>query len=72
MNRELLTKIQEEEVRGRQKWGHIDQKPQDYMIAIQEEIGEVAHAINHQEGITRVQQEIAETIGLLSRLYEAY
>jgi len=40
------------------------------MIAIQEEIGEVAHAINHNEGASVIQQEIAESVGLLSRLYE--
>lgn len=61
-----------EEGRGLEKWGHVDKTPQDLMIAIQEEIGEVAHAINHGEEDERVQQEIAETVGILSRLFSMY
>lgn len=70
MNRELLAKVVAEEERGRKKWGDVDRTPIDLMIAIQEELGEVAHAINHNEGEEIIRQEIAETIGILSRLYD--
>ena len=70
MNRELLVKVINEEERGRKKWGDVDRTPPDLMIAIQEELGEVAHAINHGEGEEVIGQEIAETIGILSRLYD--
>ena len=70
MNEQLLKLIGIEEERGKRKWGHVDITPADFMIAIQEEIGEVAHAINHKEGKKVVQHEIAEVIALLSRLYK--
>jgi len=70
MIQDLIDKVVIEEERGKAKWGSVDRTPIDLMIAIQEEIGEVAHAINHHEGHNRVEQEIAEVIGLLSRLYE--
>lgn len=70
MNAQLTKRIEEEEERGRAKWGHVDKTPPDLMIAIQEEIGEVAHAINHNEGAKKVKQEISEVMGILSRLYD--
>ncbi len=70
MNKELLRVVEIEEEKGKQKWGHVDRSPPDLMIAIQEELGEVAHTINHTEGADRAKQEIAETIGLLSRLHD--
>jgi len=72
MNSDLLIKVNNEIARGFEKWGHVDKTPQDYMIAAQEELGEIAHAINHREGVNQVRQEIAEVIGILNRLYEAY
>ncbi|GAH34291.1 unnamed protein product [marine sediment metagenome] len=70
MLRELIDRVDTEIVKGREKWGSVDRTPVDLMIAVQEEIGEVAHAINHHEGADRVNQEIAQVIGILSRLYE--
>lgn len=70
MRAELIETVREEMTIGRAKWGNIDRTPVDFMIAIQEELGEVAHAINHKEGAEQVTLEIAQTIGLLSRLYE--
>lgn len=70
MKEKLIMLVEEEERKGFAKWGDIDRTPVDYMIAIQEELGEVAHAINHNEGVEATTQEIAQVIGLLSRLYE--
>ena len=70
MNIELLKTVEKEEERGKLKWGNVDREPPDLMIAVQEELGEVAHAINHTEGAEVAKQEIAEVIGLLSRLYD--
>lgn len=70
MQQVLIDKIIKEEERGRTQWGATDRTPEILVSAIAEELGEVAHAINHQEGRRRTQQEIAEVIGLLSRLYD--
>lgn len=70
MDSKLIRMVSYEEERGREKWGNVDRTPIDLMIAIQEEIGEVAHAINHEEGSGRVTQEIAEAMGILSRLFD--
>jgi len=70
MLQDFIDQAEEEEERGREKWGSVDRTPVDLMIAIQEEIGEVAHAINHNEGADKVRQEIAETVGILSRLWD--
>ena len=70
MQDELMCIARLEEERGKKKWGDVDLAPPDLMIAIQEELGEVAHAINHHEGAEVTKQEIAETVGLLSRLYD--
>ncbi len=70
MNKELIKRAEGEVVQGLLKWGHADKSPVDLMIAITEEVGEVAHAINHNEGQEATRQEIAEAVGLLSRLYD--
>jgi len=69
MNQRFIDRAIAEEGRGKAKWGQVDKTPQDLMIAIQEELGEVAHAINHNEGRNIIQQETVETVGLLSRLF---
>jgi len=69
MNKGLINKVQSEEQIAIEKWGHVDRTPGDLLAALLEETGEVAHAINHNEGIVRVSQEIVEAIGILSRLY---
>lgn len=68
MRHELLDKVIDEEERGIAKWGATDKTPEILLSAALEELGEVAHAINHNEGKERVQQEIAEVMGILSRL----
>lgn len=68
----LLSMVNIERRRGREKWGEVDTNPNILLNAAVEELGEVAHAINHQEGVGIVIQEIAETIGVLSRLYDMY
>lgn len=70
MRPELIRKVRDEMQRGIKKWGEIDDRPGILLNAATEELGEVAHAINHEEGIECIQQEIAETIGVLARLYE--
>lgn len=70
MNVELIKMVEAEEYKGRAKWGHVDTNPAALLNAATEELGEVAHAINHQEGAVQTQQEIVETIGILSRLFD--
>ena len=70
MLEELIEKVILEEEIAFAKWGKSDRSPEILLNAVTEEIGEVAHAINHNEGINQVQQEIVEAIGVLSRLYE--
>lgn len=70
MDRKLIQMIIQEEVRGVAKWGSTDRSPSILLNAATEELGEVAHAINHDEGKESIAQEIAETIGVLSRLYD--
>lgn len=70
MKQALIERINNEEKRGIEKWEGVDRSPQILLNAIMEEVGEVAHAINHNEGVTRAEQEIAEAIGVLSRLYD--
>ena len=65
----LIQMVEVEERRGRVKWGEVDKDPTALLNAALEELGEVAHAINHNEGKENASQEIAETIGVLSRLY---
>lgn len=70
MDNRLIEMIEAEEYRGRAKWGHVDTEPGILLNAATEELGEVAHAINHKEGALRICQEVAETMGVLSRLYD--
>jgi len=70
MNYSLIKRIDAEKERGIQKWGDIDKTPEILLNAATEEVGEVAHAINHKEGVAVIQQEIVEAMGILSRLYE--
>lgn len=70
MNYPLIQRIDAERERGIQKWGDTDKTPELLLNAAVEELGEVAHAINHDEGVWIIQQEIAETMAILTRLYE--
>lgn len=70
MNYELIKRIDEERERGIQKWGDTDRTPTILLNAATEELGEVAHAINHEEGMDKTQQEITEVMGVLARLYD--
>lgn len=69
MDAKLIAAVEKEEIRGREKWGKVDTSPVILLNAATEELGEVAHAINHGEGKENISQEIAETIGVLSRLH---
>lgn len=69
MDERLMRMVIGEEERGIAKWGLVDISPELLLNAALEEIGEVAHAVNHSEGFEFVGQEIAEVIGVLSRLY---
>ena len=70
MYRELVRKVNAEEKVAMEKWGSHDRTPEILLNAVIEELGEVAHAINHKEGVMRTNQEIVETIGVLSRLFD--
>jgi len=69
MQRELLRQVEVEEIRGKKKWGAVDRSPGILLNAAVEELGEVAHAVNHDEGADKARQEIAEAVGVLSRLW---
>lgn len=66
----LIKMVETEEWKGKAKWGHSDTTPDRLLAAAIEELGEVAHAINHDEGAEKTIQEIAETVGVLSRLFD--
>lgn len=70
MEYRLRTHIDQEVARGFAKWGTTDTSREILLNAATEELGEVAHAINHNENYRRIQQEIAEVMGVLARLYE--
>ncbi|GAI54231.1 unnamed protein product [marine sediment metagenome] len=70
MDETLINMVEKEEARGIAKWGKIDRSPELLLNAATEELGEVAHAINHKEGVENISQEIAEAIGVLSRLHD--
>lgn len=70
MNYRLIKRIDAEKEVAVQKWGDTDRTPEILLNAATEELGEVAHAINHKEGVSVIQQEIVEAIGVLARLYE--
>lgn len=70
MDAKLIGMVEQEEVHGLAKWGDTDKNPVVLIAAAVEELGEVAHAYFHNEGSKKISQEIAETIGILSRLHE--
>ena len=70
MNYSLIKRIDAEREVAIKKWGDVDRTPPDLLNAATEELGEVAHAINHNEGVAATQQEIVEAMGVLARLYE--
>ena len=70
MNQILVQNINEEIKKGIAKWGATDTTPDRLLAAATEELGEVAHAINHSESIGRIRQEITEVMGILARLYD--
>ncbi|GAI62572.1 unnamed protein product [marine sediment metagenome] len=70
MNYGLIKRIDAEREVAIQKWGATDRTPEILLNAVTEEVGEVAHAINHNEGVAVIQQEIVEAMGVLARLYE--
>jgi len=65
----IVEAIEAEIKRGQEKWGAIDTSPSILLNAALEELGEAAHAVNHDEGKERTQQEVVEAIGVLVRLY---
>lgn len=69
MNIALIRMVKQEEQVAIEKWGQYDKTPELLLAALLEESGEIAHAINHDEGLDKINQEIIETIGILSRLY---
>lgn len=70
MKHELIDRVVIEEEVALAKWGATDRSPEILLNAVTEEVGEVAHAINHNEGAEQVKQEIVEAIGVLSHLYD--
>lgn len=66
----FLEMVNTEYKRGIEKWGDVDKDPTILLNAATEELGEVAHAINHNEGKEAIQQEVAEVVGVLARLWE--
>lgn len=70
MDYSLIKRIDAEREVAIKKWGDIDKTPGDLLNAATEELGEVAHAINHKEGVATTRQEIVETMGVLARLYD--
>lgn len=54
MNQALIDKIAVEEERGIFKWGETDKTSSILLNAATEELGEVAHAINHKEGVANI------------------
>ncbi|MBA7679686.1 hypothetical protein ES703_87988 [subsurface metagenome] len=70
MNYSLIKRIDAEREVAIKKWGDTDRTPEILLNAVTEEVGEVAHAINHKEGVSATQQEIVEAMSVLARLYE--
>jgi len=70
MNSYLKLQVEREERIAIAKWGMYDTSSQRLLQSALEELGEVAHAFNHDEGTNAIQQEIIETIGILSRMYD--
>lgn len=65
----LKEAIEVEVRRGIEKWGVTDTNYYVLIAAAVEELGESAHAIFHDEGKDKAQQEIVEAMGVLVRLY---
>jgi NTP pyrophosphatase (non-canonical NTP hydrolase) len=70
MRQDLTQRVDEETKRAIAKWGGHDQIPDNLISAAAEELGEAAHAFNHNDGVVKAQQEIVHTIGVLVRLYD--
>ena len=70
MRSDLIIRVDKEIDRQIAKWGETDENPIVLIAAATEELGEVAHACFHNEGVERTQQEICEVIGVLTRLYD--
>lgn len=70
ISQELIDKVDNEMDSAIAKWGKHDQIPDNLISAATEELGEAAHAFNHNEGKEKAQQEIVEAIGVLVRLYD--
>jgi len=70
MNIDLIKQVDKEIVRQIEKWGATDENPIVLIAAATEELGEVAHAVFHDEGVKQIRQEISEVIGVLARLYD--
>lgn len=69
MSYSLRRRIEAEMEVAIKKWGDTDRTPEILLNAATEELGEVAHAINHKEGVAVIRQETVEAIGVLVRLY---
>jgi len=70
MKAELVGRVDKEIERQIEKWSDTDESPVVLIAAAAGELGEVAGAFFHNEGIGRMQQEICEVIGVLARLYD--
>lgn len=69
MRHELMVEIENQEKVAIAEWGWSDKTPQHIISGIAEEFGEVARAINKDEGKTRIKEEIVDVMVVLSRLY---
>lgn len=65
INTQLIEKVNEEMARTKGQVG-----PDILLNSAVEALGEVAHAINHNEGLESVKREIVVAIGVLARLYD--
>ena len=69
MKSDLIKRVNKEIIRQIEKWGATDENPTVLVAATAGELGEVWHALSHNEGVERIHQEISETIATLVRLY---
>lgn len=69
MKAELIGLVDYAVSEGINKWGYVDRTPGALLNAVTEEVGEVAHAINHNEGKEVIITEISHAMGVLTRLY---
>ena len=63
----LIKKVNEEMAKTK---GQVNDGPDILLNSAVEALGEVAHAINHNEGLESVEGEIVKAIGVLARLYD--